>query len=348
MRKQQRLGELLEKAGLVDEIQLRVALSFHSMWGVPLGQVVVDKGFCTAQQVLEVLASQLQLPVVDLDAQPMDEALMDVLPVETAEACRVVPLRLEGPRGSVLVVAAAAPAPLTAMDEVARVAGKARVSVLLATDAAISRAIDRLYYPHLIGACRPVEPIPLPEADEVLPLVRGHSECLALGFSLQKAAAQAQSTEQGGLPILLPLVTEVPADERVTQPNIPAVPRAPAGTAVAEPEPQVWVYGWGAKATDWLLSLLKAADIRARVARTEDVVKASERAVVLTPLQSVESVMRHGIRAQLLMAGRAHDRHRALALGAHVFLSGPLRTPALIAEVLERVRGAGASLRRVG
>ncbi|HEX8697911.1 MAG TPA: ATPase [Myxococcaceae bacterium] len=345
--KKQRLGELLEKAGLVDEIQLRVALGVHFMWGVPLGQVVVDKGFCTAQQVLEVFARQLNLPAVDLDAQPMDESLVDVLPVETAEACRVVPLRLEGPRGSVLVVAAAAPARPTEMDEVARVSGKARVSVLLATDGAISRAIDRLYYPHLLGACRPVEPIPLPEVDEELPLVRDRSECLELGFHLQKGAALARTVEQEGLPILLPLVTELPVGERVTQPEMPAVTQAPVATR-SEPEPQVWVYGWGAQATEWLLNLLKGADVRARVARTEDVVKASKRAVVLTPLQSVESVMRHGIRAQLVMAGRAHDRDRALALGAHVYLSGPLRAQKLIAEVLERVKEGGAPLRRVG
>jgi hypothetical protein len=106
MRKQ-RLGELLQKAGLVDEIQLRAALGFHYKWGVPLGQVVVDMRFCTSQQVLELLAGQVQLPVVDLDAEPLEPSLADLLPVETAEACRVIPLRIEGPRGSVLVVAAA-------------------------------------------------------------------------------------------------------------------------------------------------------------------------------------------------------------------------------------------------
>lgn len=342
-----RLGELLEKAGLIDEIQLRAALSIHNMWGVPLGQVVVDKGFCTAQQVLEVFAAQLKLPVVDLDAHPVDEKLLDVLPVETAEACRVVPLRLEGPRGSVLVVAAAAPARPTAMDEVARVSGKSRVVVLLATDGAISRAIDRLYYPHLLGAKRPVEPIPLPEVDEELPLVRDRSECISLGFHLQKSAARTQTVEQEGLPIMVPLQTDLPADQLVTQPNIPMAELAAKLPPVAEPEPQVWVYGWGAKATEWLLELLKAANVRARVARTEDVVKAAAHTVVLTPLQSVESVLRHGLRAQLMMAGRAHDRDRALALGARVFLSGPLREQALIAEVLERVKGGGA-LRRVG
>lgn len=342
MRKQ-RLGELLQKAGLVDELQLRAALGFHYKWGVPLGQVVVDMRFCTAQQVLELLAGQLELPVVDLDAEPLDERMTDVLPVETAEACRVVPLRVEGPRGSVLVVAAAAPARPTVLDEVARVAGKVRVVARVATDAAVSRAIDRLYYPHLLGARRPVEPIALPEADEQLPLVTDRAECLMLGQQLQARAA-GTTVEREGLPLLLPLSTDVPAHARVTEPEMPAVVLAPK----PEPEPEVWVYGWGAKATEGLLQLLEDADLRVRVARTEDVKKASARAVVLTPLQSIESVLRHGVRAQLLVAGRAHDKDRALAMGAQAFLSGPLRTDELIREVCARVTGEGAPLRQVG
>jgi type IV pilus assembly protein PilB len=339
MRKQ-RLGELLQKAGLVDEIQLRSALGVHYNWGVPLGQVVVDKGFCTAQQVLQVLAGQLNLPVVDLDAQSLEASLLDVLPVETAEACRAVPLRVEGPRGSVLVVAVAAPAHPTALDEVARVSGKARVVAMLATDAAVSRAIDRLYYPHLIGAKRPVESIPLPEVDERLELVTDRAQSLMLGMSLMNAASSTPTVELEGLPMMLPLL-DVPADQRITVREMPAVEVEPQKAPVAQAEPQVWVYGWGAEATEWLLKLLKEASVTARVARTEDIVKASPRTVVLTPLQSVESVLRHGLKAQLLMAGRAHDRNRALAMGAHVFLSGPLRTDELLGKVLERVKGSG-------
>jgi type IV pilus assembly protein PilB len=343
MRKQ-RLGELLQKAGLVDELQLRAALGFHYKWGVPLGQVVVDMNFCTAQQVLELLAGQLDLPVVDLDAEPLEPGLVDVLPVETAEACRVVPLRVEGPRGSVLVVAAAAPARPTALDEVARVAGKVRVVALVATDAAVTRAIDRLYYPHLLGARRPVEPIALPEADEHLPLVTDRAEYLMLG-RLVPSSAPTPTVDQGGLPIMLPLLPEVPAHARVTEPELP---RVEVATQAAPVEPEVWVYGWGAQATEGLLKLLAEEKLRARVARTEDVTQASERAVVLTPLQSVESVKRRGIRAQLLVAGRAHDRDRALAMGAHVFLSGPLRTDELLREVRERVEAGPAPLRQVG
>ncbi|HEX8820173.1 MAG TPA: ATPase [Archangium sp.] len=343
MRKR-RLGDLLREHGRVDELQLRAALGFHNKWGVPLGQVVVDMGFCTAQQVLEVLATQLQLPVVDLDAELLDARLVELLPVRVAETHRVVPLRVEGPRDSVLVVATPAPACLPGFDEVALATGKVRVVPLLATDAAISRAIERLYYPHLVGAQRPVEPIPLPEADEHLPLVTDRTEYLMQDRLM--AGGVPTSTEQGGLPVMVPLTEERPAHARLTEPELASVAVAPE--PVVEPEPEVWVYGWGIKATDGLLELLAGENLRARVARTEDVLRASARAVVLSPLRSIESVKRRGIRARLLLAGRTHEQERALALGAETFLTGPLRSDLLIRAVREQVQAGLLALRRVG
>ncbi|AKJ03813.1 type IV pilus assembly protein PilB [Archangium gephyra] len=340
-----RLGELLRDDGLVDELQLRAALGFHNKWGVPLGQVVVDMGFCTAQQVLETLARQLLLPTVDLDAEVLDPRLADVLPARVAEECRVVPLRLEGPRDSVLVVATTAPADPPALDEVAHVSGKVRVVTLLATDAAISRAIDRLYHPHLLDARRPVEPIPLPEADEHLPLVTNRAECLMMGLVQDAATASTTVRSGSGLPVLVPLTEELPAHARLTERELP---RVVAAKPAVEREPEVWVYGWGVQATEGLLKLLEDAGLRARVARTQDVRAASPHTVVLAPVQSVESVTRRGLQARLLLAGRAREEAQAWALGARGFLSGPLRADLLSQAVREQVLARPVEWRKAG
>jgi type II secretion system (T2SS) protein E len=346
MRKQ-RLGEMLQQAGLVDDIQLRAALGFHYKWGVPLGQIVVDMKFCTAQQVLELLAGQLGLQAIDLDEVKLDTSLQELLPVETVEACRVVPLRVEGPRNSVLVVAAAAPASPSSLDEVARVAGKVRVVAMLATDAAVSRAIDRIYYPHLIGAKRPVEPIPLPEADANLPLVTDRAEMLALGETLQarRLSNPRATVQQDGLPLMMPLMANIPTYAHLNDPSLAETQKILLDVEI---KPEVWVYGWGAKATEGLMKLLQNEGLRVKVARTEDVVLSTSREVVLAPLQSIESVMRHGIRAQILMAGRAHEKDKALALGAQGFLSGPLRTDHLIRELKLRIDAGRTPMRRAG
>ena len=343
--RKKRLGDLLQEQGLVDAVQLRAALGVHHRWGVPLGQVVVDLGFCTAQEVLALMAQQAQLPTVDLDAEPLNEELVDLLPVHVAESCRVIPLRQEGPRDSVLVVATEAPGDPLALDEVARVTGKSRVVSVLATDASISQAIERLYYPHLAGARRPVEPIPLPEADEKLPLVYERAEYLRLDELLQRQEALS-ALDGHGLPVMKPLTEELPAEARLTEREMPAVvaplrpqasPKVKAAPKSKELEPEVWVYGWGTGATRGLLRLLEEAGLRARVACTDDVRRSSAHAVVLTPLQSIESVKRKGVRARLVVAGRGRETARAQAMGVHAYLSGPLHTDVLIHTVREQL-----------
>jgi type IV pilus assembly protein PilB len=335
--RKKRLGDLLQEQGLVDAVQLRAALGLHHRWGVPLGQAVVDLGFCTAREVLALMAEQAQLPTVDLDTEPLDEDLVDLLPVHVAESCRVIPLRQEGPRDSVLVVATEAPGDPLALDEVARVTGKSRVVSVLATDASITQAIERLYYPHLAGARRPVDAIPLPEADETLPLVDERAEYPRLDELLQRQEALS-ALDGHGLPVMKPLTDELPAEARLTEREMPAVvaPLRPP-KAARELEPEVWVYGWGTGATRGLLRLLEGAGLRARVARTEDVRRSSAHAVVLTPLQSIESVKRKGVRARLVVAGRGRETARARALGVHAYLSGPLHTDVLLDTVREQL-----------
>jgi type IV pilus assembly protein PilB len=167
----QRLGDILVAHGALDTLQLHAALAYQRTWGVPLGQVVVDQRFCTAAQVLQALATQTGLPAVDLDGLALEPALARLVPLKVAEAHRVVPLRVEGPRDTVLVVAIAAPATLTSLDAVKSVSGKGRVTPHLATDAAIQRAIRRLYHREDVPAPAPAsfEAISLPEAEADMP-----------------------------------------------------------------------------------------------------------------------------------------------------------------------------------
>lgn len=163
--KPRRLGDILLELGAIDPLQLHSALAHQKNWGSPLGKVVVEKGFCSEAVVHRALAIQAGLPQVDLDAQPLDSRLAVLLPMKVAEAHLVVPLRLEGARQEVLVLAVAAPAPLTAIDAVRAITRKVRLSVYLATDSAIRRAIARLYLPAPRAST--------PAAAEEVPLVVG-------------------------------------------------------------------------------------------------------------------------------------------------------------------------------
>lgn len=140
-----RIGEILKDMGVIDEMQLASALAHHRQWGMPLAQALVDKRFCTPEQVLSALSKQAGLALFDLDAHALLPALAKVMPQRLAEQYRAVPLRVEGKRGEVLVVAIAAPGSLQSLDSIQAITGKQRVVPYLASDAAIARGLARLY-----------------------------------------------------------------------------------------------------------------------------------------------------------------------------------------------------------
>ncbi|QRK11143.1 general secretion pathway protein GspE [Archangium violaceum] len=336
MQTKKRLGEILLELGWVDGLQLQSALAYQRKWGVPLGQVVVDMRFCTASQVLAALARQTGIPEIDLDAELLEPSLAKLVPRRLAEMHRVVPLKLEGPRDMVLVVAIAAPASLQSLDAVRSVTSKARVVPRLATDAAIGRAIERLYSDGTQSPKRPeLEAITLPEADADMQLNRASMAELMEGSSFEGRAILMPDLnlecEALELPLLEPLdVEELEELLELTE----ELPEPEAGG--------VLLYGWGAAAAAGLVRVLGQAGYQANVASTEQVLSAGEGAVVLSPLPSLEALERRP-RAQLLVAGKVPelDVGRAQALGARGFLAAPLDTDLMLRAVKRLVRSAG-------
>ncbi|NOK19656.1 general secretion pathway protein GspE [Corallococcus carmarthensis] len=330
-----RLGDILLAQGVVDAMQLQSALAYQRKWGVALGQVVVDQRFCTAEAVLSALAVQSGVEAVDLDNQPLDASLAKLIPVKVAEAHRVVPLRLEGQgprRDSVLVVALAAPASLATLDVVKSVSGKSRVVPLLATDAALGRAIGRLYRGEpATPQRRPgMEGFSLPEWDESLPLVVGKSLAELTDMPAPEPVRQGDSA---GLPMLAPLETAwAPMPARAPEPRV----------TVRE---QVLVYGWGADAAAGLVRVLSGAGFTVKVASTGDVCTASETQVVVAPLPAME-VLAQRLRAQVLVAGKAPERDlpRAQAVHARGFVAAPV-DPDLLLRAVRRLSRASEEAR---
>jgi type IV pilus assembly protein PilB len=321
-----RLGDILLARGLVDAMQLQSALAYQRKWGVALGQVVVDQRFCTAEAVLSALAAQSGVEAVDLDAQPLDPTLTRLIPLKVAEGHRVVPLRLEGQgprRDTVLVVALPAPASLATLDVVKSVSGKARVVPLLATDAALGRAIGRLYRGEpATPQRRPgMESFSLPEWDEALPVVMGTS--LAELTNLPEPAASP------ALPLMAPLEAS----------------RTPAPAPRVTVREQVLVYGWGADAAAGLVRVLGEAGFTVKMASTGEVCTASEAQVVVAPLPAME-VLAQRLRAQVLVAGKAPERDlaRAQAVHARGFVAAPV-DPDLLVRAVRRLARAGDEAR---
>lgn len=138
-----RVGELLVRAKLIDELQLRSALAQHDVWGGRLANVVAEMGLATEESVVDTLARALKLQRVRLGNIQKDPSALGKLDAEFAERNGVFPIQLRD-QGKVLLLAMADPTDLETVDEVSRRA-RTRVQIYIAGEREIRAAIGRHY-----------------------------------------------------------------------------------------------------------------------------------------------------------------------------------------------------------
>jgi type IV pilus assembly protein PilB len=140
-----RLGDVLVESGLLTPEQLDAALTEQRSGDGPrrrLGQVVSDLGFATEKDVAEALASLLGLQMIDLSKAMPAPDVVRLLPRAVAERTRVLVLD-KSSRG--IVVAAADPTNVLALDDVRLYTRSPELQVLVATDSQIRDQIARAW-----------------------------------------------------------------------------------------------------------------------------------------------------------------------------------------------------------
>jgi len=108
------LGALLSEAGLLDPAELEVALRTAASEGRRLGEILIDFGLVTSEDIVRAVAEQRGLPFVDVQALRVDPAATRLLPIGRAHALRTLPIGFV--RG-VPVVALGDPSDEDAMDD---------------------------------------------------------------------------------------------------------------------------------------------------------------------------------------------------------------------------------------
>jgi len=145
MTAKQKIGELLVASRVIDEAQLAAALGEQKAWGRPLGMTLVKMGFVDEKTLIQVLASQLKLPVVQLAGKVVNREVLDRVPVELAEKYRCLPLLLNEEGGKkVLYLGMEDPADLEALDEISFQIGDTVKPVLVAPSE-LDEALHRHY-----------------------------------------------------------------------------------------------------------------------------------------------------------------------------------------------------------
>lgn len=139
-----RLGDLLVKAKVITEAQLRVALGEQQKWGGRLGEILVRLRYVSEEMLVKALSKQLNIAAVNLDAvQDVPPAVKGKIPMEMARDLQALPLQLRE-EGRVLVVVMAEPQNLKHVDAV-RSVSRCRIVTQIAGRSAITRAFSRIY-----------------------------------------------------------------------------------------------------------------------------------------------------------------------------------------------------------
>lgn len=137
-----RIGEILVKARVIDEMQLRSALAQHDQWGGRLSRIISDMGLAKEDTLTEAIAQGLGMQRVQLGTAK-DMGAMARLEVGLAEQKGIFPVSLRD-NGKTLVLAMADPTDLQTIDQVAA-RSRTRVIPVVAGDREIQNAILRHY-----------------------------------------------------------------------------------------------------------------------------------------------------------------------------------------------------------
>lgn len=136
-----RVRDIVLKAGLVDELQMRSALARMEQWGGRLPAVLVEMGFVDEEQLVEAIGKSLRMPVTHLGTAVKDPAALARVDVATCEQHAVFPVLL---KDRTLHLAMCDPTELGVLDAISAKAG-VRVVPQLASETEISASIARHY-----------------------------------------------------------------------------------------------------------------------------------------------------------------------------------------------------------
>jgi len=148
-----RLGDLLQEAGLLNFAQLQQALRVQRQTGERLGRVLVNLGFVSERDVLNILEMQLGIPQITL-MDKLNPALVGTFPEPLLRRHRAVPVKREGRR---LLVAMNDPLDQVAIDDLHLATGL-EIDPVLAAEQEIETVLEKVFLPEG-PAPRPQEPV---------------------------------------------------------------------------------------------------------------------------------------------------------------------------------------------
>ncbi len=140
-----RLGDVLIEKKIINQDQLRVALTEQKRLNQPLGKVLVQLGFVSETRLRDILGESLGTASVDLNTVVPDAEAVKMVPQHIARRYKLLPLTFNKERNE-LTVAMGDIFNLAALDQTAALLeGNVEIIPKLASETEIEAAIDQFY-----------------------------------------------------------------------------------------------------------------------------------------------------------------------------------------------------------
>ena len=136
-----KIGEILLERGIVNLKQIEQALAHQKEHGGLIGQVLIQLGFATEEEIALALTAQYGFPYLPLNNYDIDGGLMAVVPEQMARGYCLIPIdRI----GNALTLAMADPTNIKAIEDV-ELLTKCVVQAFVSTPSDIGHALDKYY-----------------------------------------------------------------------------------------------------------------------------------------------------------------------------------------------------------
>ncbi|MBI5548934.1 MAG: general secretion pathway protein GspE [Deltaproteobacteria bacterium] len=194
-----RIADILVRAKLIDDLQLRSAIAHQQQWGGRLADIVIEKRFAPEDKVTEAIAEGMKLPKVDLDQIEHDVAALNKVEMSFARAHAVFPCALKD-GGKTLWLAMADPTDVPVVDELS-LKTRVRIKLVVASERQILSAIKRGYLGESeaspgvsYGAIAPIELTG--DDDGKIVDMSGHTLVKSIKDIIEQAGQRAETAEK--------------------------------------------------------------------------------------------------------------------------------------------------------
>ena len=143
----ERLGDMLVRRKVLDSAKLQSALEEQSRTNRFLGEILVERGYVSEEQLLEILAEQFETKFISLADLKINPIAIKMVPSDMAWEHKIMPVEF---RVGVLLIAVSNPLDVWPMSVLQSKLNLDEVRFLLATKSEIRKALEKHYGPEVV------------------------------------------------------------------------------------------------------------------------------------------------------------------------------------------------------